>query len=84
MHYTDLAFDIRDDLQLDHNQPNTKPNQSTITILTTVGAMGSTDVGQSVTKWVLARVSVEVMFKQTSRSQISDEENEIEEGGNYL
>jgi len=56
-----------DDLQLEHNQPNNKPHQSTITILTTVDAMGSTDVDQSITKWVLARVSVEVMSKQTAR-----------------
>lgn len=70
--------------ELNHNQPNNKSNQSTITILTTVDAMGSTDVDQSVTKWVLARVSVKVVSKQTSRSQISDEENEVEEGGNYL
>jgi len=27
---------------------------------------------------------VEVMSKQTSRGQISDEESKVEEGGNYL
>ena len=78
MHCTDIAFDIRDDLQLDHNQPNNKSNQSTITVLTTVDTMGSTDVDQSGMKWVLARVFVEVVSKQISRGQISDE------GGNYL
>jgi len=69
---------------LDHNQPSNKSDQSTIMILTTVDAMGSTDVDQSGTKRVLSRVSVEVVSKQTSRGQISDEENEVEEGSNYL
>ena len=73
-----------DDLQLEHNQPNNKPNQSTITILATVDAMRPTDVDQSITKWVFVRVSVEVVSKQTSRGHISDEENKVEEGGNYL
>ena len=84
VYYTDLGFDMGDDLQLEHNQSNNKPNQSTITILTTVDAMGPTDVDQSITKWVLVRVSVEVVSEQTSRGHISDEENEVEEGGNYL
>ena len=77
-------FDIGDDLQLGHNQSNNNPNQSTITIITTVDAMGSTDVDQSVTKWVLARVPVEVVTEKTGRGKISDEENEVEESGNYL
>ena len=84
MYSTDLAFDIGDDLQLEYNQPNNKSNQPTITILTTVDAMGPTDVDQSITKWILVRVSVEVVSKQTSRGHISDEENEVEKGGNYL
>ena len=84
VYYTDLGFDMGDDLQLEHNQSNNKSNQSTITILTTVDAMGPTDVDQSITKWVLVRVSVEVVSEQTSRGHISDEENEVEEGGNYL
>ena len=68
-----------DDLQLEHNQPDNKSNQSTITIFTTADAMGSTDVDQSVTKWVLARVSVEVVSERTGRGHISDEGNEVEE-----
>ena len=84
MYGADLAFDMGNNLQLEHNQPNNKPNQSTITILTTVDAMGPTDIDQSITKWVLVRVSVEVVSEQTSRGHISDEENEVEEGGNYL
>ena len=79
-----LGLRCGDDLQLEHNQPNNKPNQSTITILTTVNAMGPTDIDQSITKWILMRVSVEVVSEQTSRGHISDEENEVEEGGNYL
>ena len=56
-----------------YNQPN-KPHQSTITIITIVDAMGNMEVDQSVTKWVLARVSVEVVSKQTSRGHVSDGE----------
>ena len=84
MYHANLAFDIEDDLHLDHNQPNNKSDQSSITILTTIEAMGSTDVNQSVTKSVLVRASAEVVSEQTSRGHISDEENEVEEGGNYL
>ena len=57
-----------DNLQLEHNQTNNKSDQSTITILATVDAMGSTDV----------------VSKQTSRGHVSDEENKVEKGGNYL
>ena len=46
--------------------------------------MGPTDVDQRITKWILVRVSVEVVSKQTSRGHISDEKNEVEECGNYL
>ena len=46
--------------------------------------MGNMEADQSVTKWVLARVSVEVVTEKTSRGKISDEENEVEESGNYL
>ena len=66
MYYTDLAFDMGDNLQLEHNQPNNKSDQSTITILTAVDAMVSTDVDQNITKWVLVRVSVGVVSEQTS------------------
>ena len=69
---------------MDQDQPSNKPNQSTIAIITTVEATGGADVDQSGAKWVIARVSVEVMSKQTSRGQISDEESKVEEGGNYL
>ena len=46
--------------------------------------MGNMEADQSITKWVLARVSVEVVSEKTSRGKISNEENEVEESGNYL
>lgn len=70
--------------KLNQNQPSNKSNQSTITIIATVNSTGGADADQSGAKWIVARVSVEVMSKQTSRGQIPDEENKVEEGGNYL
>jgi len=84
MYCADLVFDTGDDLQLNQDQPSNKSNQSTITSITTVDSTGGADADQSGAKWVVARVSVEVMSKQTSRGQIPDEENKVEEGGNYL
>lgn len=80
----DLSIGVEDDLQLNQNQPRNKPNQSAIAIFTTVDATGSANAAQRGTKWVLARVSVEVMPKQTSRSHVSDEKSEVEKGGDYL